>query len=138
MKTPTLSYTLRMPVDLKRSLEKAANRAGMSVASLIVKACWHELDRDRGVVPEARDADRELVAQQPRPTIEDLRDVCAGKLGREPKVAEIVSVDSAPQLQKFCIVCDSPMREVKGKWACADVSCTMCGIEATRFRDGRI
>jgi hypothetical protein len=28
-----------------------------------------------------------------------------------------------------CVVCDSPMRDVKGKWACQDVSCGKYGVE---------
>ena len=42
-----------------------------------------------------------------------------------PSNAPRVSLAAQPQ----CIVCESPMREVKGKWACVDVGCAMYGRE---------
>jgi hypothetical protein len=46
MAIDTVSYTMRVPVDLKRQLEFAAKSVGVSVASLIVDACWRHLDRN--------------------------------------------------------------------------------------------
>jgi hypothetical protein len=45
MAIDTVSYTMRVPVDLKRQLEFAAKSVGVSVASLIVDACWRHLER---------------------------------------------------------------------------------------------
>lgn len=45
MNTPTLSYTMRMPSDLKRLLDSAAKAGGVSLASLVVEACWKYLDK---------------------------------------------------------------------------------------------
>lgn len=45
MGVPTLSYTLRIPVYLKRLLESSAASGGVSMASLVIEACWKHLDR---------------------------------------------------------------------------------------------
>ncbi len=37
--------------------------------------------------------------------------------------------DSLPPHGPSCSECDNPMRELKGKWACVDVSCGMYGRE---------
>lgn len=42
----SVSYTLRMPDDLKRLCDSAAKSGGVSTAQLIVDACWKYLERD--------------------------------------------------------------------------------------------
>ena len=54
-----------------------------------------------------------------------LREICAGTIPAN------VGTIEPPPLQHWpaCLECDSPMREVKGKWACSDASCAMYGKE---------
>jgi hypothetical protein len=40
-----LSYTLRMPSNLKYLLDTEAKRRGVSTASLVVEACWSLLEK---------------------------------------------------------------------------------------------
>src|SRR5271170_5133346 len=44
MATPKVSYTLRIPQDLKRLLESRADADEVSLTSLVVSACWRYLD----------------------------------------------------------------------------------------------
>ena len=45
MAIKSVSYTLRVPVDLRRLIEQAAKSGGVSTASLVVAALWSYLDR---------------------------------------------------------------------------------------------
>jgi len=45
MKSPTVSYTLRIPKDLRRLMEVSAEANGVTLTSLVVRACWQYLDR---------------------------------------------------------------------------------------------
>ncbi len=40
----SVSYTLRLPDDLKRLLDSEAQRSGKSTAQLVVDACWASVD----------------------------------------------------------------------------------------------
>ena len=72
-----------------------------------------------------------------KPDMQALQEICAGKITKEgwgfelPAGATITSseVSICDIVMPICIVCDSPMREVKGKWACQDVSCGKYGVE---------
>lgn len=65
-------------------------------------------------------------------SIQALREICEGKVVTLPD--KWASPMTAEQVEKMapdpvCVVCDSPMREVKGKWACVDQSCAKYGVE---------
>lgn len=45
----------------------------------------------------------------------------------EAMLAERASREEIPA--PVCAGCESPMRESKGKWACVDQACGMCGVE---------
>src|SRR5215469_16727379 len=49
MSKAKVSYTLRIPEDLKRLMEESAAREGVTLTSLVVRACWQYLDRSNGV-----------------------------------------------------------------------------------------
>jgi hypothetical protein len=78
-----------------------------------------------------------------------LREICAGKMivnedgSGWTGIETTVKRDGTNFHQSYiagrpttptCIDCDLPMREVKGKWACADVSCAMYGKEQKERR----
>lgn len=44
----SVSYTLRLPDDLKRQIDFAAKSGGVSPAQLVIVACWKYLERGRG------------------------------------------------------------------------------------------
>lgn len=48
----SVSYTLRLPDDLKRLIDSAAKSGGVSTAQLVVDACWKYLERDSSVVEQ--------------------------------------------------------------------------------------
>lgn len=63
-----------------------------------------------------------------------LRAICAGDVPRPATVfggyaavieEHLAEDGSAPS----CSACEEPMRESKGKWACVDQACGMCGVE---------
>jgi hypothetical protein len=59
-----------------------------------------------------------------------LREICAGKIHPDDTLAKMGAAGHGSGLaDPVCIVCESLMREVKGKWACADVSCAKYGVE---------
>ena len=58
--------------------------------------------------------------------MDTLQNICAGRLTpAAPFQAEVTSDRFSPP----CVVCEAPMREFKGKWACADLSCGKYGVE---------
>lgn len=74
----------------------------------------------------------QLELRKPKPDMKSLQDICDGKgLGaikyhsKEDFLEEAIA--SVPV--KLCVVCDAPMRDLKGKWACSDVSCAKYGLE---------
>ena len=79
-----------------------------------------------------------------KPNMASLREICEGKMpldadpGQCFSCGAILPLDTdsicckrcdAGEPPPSCIVCENPMREVKGKWACADVSCGKYGVE---------
>jgi hypothetical protein len=72
MSKQSLSYTLRMPSDLRRLLEVEAKRTGESVAALVVRGCWMVLEPVTNVTPQAD------TVTTVTPSIDALRAICAG------------------------------------------------------------
>jgi hypothetical protein len=96
----SVSYTLRMPDDLKRLLNLEAINRDESVANLVIAACWASLEQpNSNGGAHLNQQGVGLATASTKPDIAALRSICAGQVGREAEVAEIVSVDSAPQLQ---------------------------------------
>jgi hypothetical protein len=67
-----------------------------------------------------------------------LRDICAerglpsppdGAIAVELRGGEYAEILLERIEVRCCCVCESPMREQKGKWACSDPSCAMYGKE---------
>lgn len=77
-----MSYTLRMPGNLRLLVESAAKQRSQSVASFVVGACWAQLERGSSSVVVAKaDANGGLI---PLPAskvdVAALRAICSGKL----------------------------------------------------------
>ena len=129
----SVSYTLRMPDDLRRLIAQAAKSGGVSDAQLVIDACWRYLDgcsasslspsptaQLAGIAPSGYPGPL-------KPDMAALRDICAGTVpvhrhGNYDPLVEMRQI-------QLCNTCESPMREVKGKWACQDVSCGKYGVE---------
>jgi hypothetical protein len=148
----SVSYTLRMPDDLRRLIAQAAKSGGVSDAQLVVDACWKYLDKTgsgvesqtyqnagvgNGLGQPANNRESSALTSPTKPDMQALRDICAGNIGPKTEDAYIddlirEDVESHQLLTKLCIVCEEPMREVKGKWACSDPSCAMYGREVKK------
>ena len=80
MATAKVSYTIRIPRDLKRLLESAAASGGVTLTSLVVRACWQYLEpSDKGSVPSRLAGARAVGEDQP-PDMAALRAIAAGKM----------------------------------------------------------
>lgn len=86
----SVSYTMRYPDDLKRQLEFAAKSGGVSLPSLIVRACWQYLERSSFVV-EQLPRDYPTVDSNLVPDITTLRAICAGRQLGPPTESEVYS-----------------------------------------------
>ena len=64
-----------------------------------------------------------------KPDMAALREICEGNL--PDKWAEPMTAGQIERMipDPVCVVCESPMRKVKGKWACPDMSCGKYGVE---------
>ena len=85
MRTPTVSYTLRLPVDLKRLIDTAAASGGVSTAALVTAACWKYLERVTPVsdapIVETFSSVRSpsgWPAEPSKSSMDALRAICAG------------------------------------------------------------
>ena len=78
-----------------------------------------------GQLPDNRESS--ALTSPTTPNMAALREICAGNL--EPHIEDSTGFRGVDHPIKPCVVCDSPMREVKGKWACVDQSCGMYGKE---------
>lgn len=107
----SVSYTLRLPNNLKVLLDIEAAKHEQSLASYIVGACWAQLERHGG----------------------------DGKIDQKTVSTELsttglknAGVESVPT----CMACEGSIVEGAGKssglWACQDVSCLKYGIEVKR------
>jgi hypothetical protein len=68
MKPATVSYTLRIGVDLKRLLEAKAAEQGVSMASLMVRACWQLLDAGVAQLEEQHTRNVPVAGSTPAPS----------------------------------------------------------------------
>jgi hypothetical protein len=91
MAIESVSYTLRVPVDLRRLIEQAAKSDGVSTASLVVAALWSYLDRKPAPV-----AVPEPVGEVLPPVNLDMAALRAIAAGNIAPVAVVDQVDSAP------------------------------------------
>lgn len=151
----SVSYTLRLPDNLKVLLDIAAAKHGQSLASYIVGACWAQLEGHGGdgtVVVDGRDrADDLFVPANPTSASDVVAAKEASRIARHlPKQDVALSLRRmvAPELTAagleaagvepapVCMACEGPTVEGQGKsagmWACQDVSCPRYGIEVKR------
>ncbi len=69
----------------------------------------------------------------PKPDMQALRDICAGKGIAD--VAYLSELDGslakamAAEPARICRECEKPMKTAEGRWACVDMSCAMYGLE---------
>ena len=120
-----MPYSLRIPDVLQARIKSVSQGEGM--AAWILEACRMRLDGDTSVSEEAGGTSVAAsipAPQSTKPDLAALREICAGT-----PIPDLEITDSGEVAVKPCIVCDTPMREVKGKWACADQSCAMYGRE---------
>jgi hypothetical protein len=108
--------TIRIPDVLRARIDSAAGDGKRS--EWILEACRMRLDGP-------------IVGKVPS---QALREICAGKRdeGRTDPMNDVKARPNeaaVPSDPKPCVECTNPMREVKGKWACADASCAMYGKE---------
>ena len=133
-KVITVMCAARLPEMLVKRVDAAAASGGVSRAQFIAEACRMRLDGAAGSRPIARhmsEPPQDLnesgqVSGSGKPDMASLRAICAGDLIGKPLTMEDVEA-MRPDLP--CSVCELPMREVKGKWACSDVSCSKYGVE---------
>ena len=79
MAIESVSYTLRVPVDLRRLIEQAAKSGGVSTASLVVAALWLYLDRKPEPVAVVSAPVGEVLPPV-KPDLAALRAICAGNI----------------------------------------------------------
>lgn len=77
----SVSYTLRLPDNLKRLLDIAAQSGGLSTAQLVVNACWSYLE----LKPDTAATVSKPVSPAPAParqavSMDALRAICAGSV----------------------------------------------------------
>jgi hypothetical protein len=127
-----IQVNMRVPEVLLARIDAAADEGKRS--EWILEACRRRLD-GIPISSNGRFPHGEIGEGAPKPDMAVLREICDGK-GLDGG-GERYQSDSAlpgeftepPSNAKLCIVCESPMRSVKGKWACADPSCAKYGIE---------
>ena len=141
--------SLRIPDVLRARIDKAAGGSGKR-SEWILEACRMRLDGpipgkvvSVGTVqppdglppiPYFQVESTDFPSLKRKPDMAALREICAGNTPAMPSDAYYdagAGVHSTLQ-PRLCVVCDSPMREVKGKWACADQSCAMYGREVKK------
>lgn len=101
----TVSYTLRIPSNLKTFLESESKKNGKSTAALVIEACWSYLEEDRSAgspVPPSKTepamavpvSDHQNRGSSPKVDMQALRDICAGKVA--PNFSEVPSATGWP------------------------------------------
>lgn len=96
MPSAKVLYAVRLPTDLKRLIDAAAASGGVSTSQLVVAALWQYLERGSSagransasdaptVAPQVAAQVREVAGSIPapaaKPTMQALRDICAGKV----------------------------------------------------------
>ena len=91
MAIESVSYTLRVPVDLRRLIEQSAKSGGVSTASLVVAALWLYLDRKPEPVASTPVALVGEVLPTIKPDLAALRAICAGNIAPVAMHVEAVS-----------------------------------------------
>lgn len=74
-------YAVRMPVDLKRMIDQAAESGGVTTSQLVIAACWKYLER--GNMPAGR-----TQMAQPMPTVKG-NDAMQAFLAKLPAITPI-------------------------------------------------
>ena len=139
MANTTQHITLRLSADIVAQVNTEAEREQRSRAWVIQRRLRESYGNQVG-------DGRAGVGKEPKPDMAALREICAGKVqdrvsdGCSPLRSEggespgnggsqnsMLGKDGHPV--RLCVECESPLREVKGKWACADASCAMYGKE---------
>jgi hypothetical protein len=136
----SVSYTLRLPDDLKRLIDSAASSGGVSTAQLVVDALWKYLERkpyDR--VRQQSDPPATIYDSKPEmitvtPSVK-ANDAMSAFLSRLPGVAPVVVEQEETEPLRSCVECDKGMvsKYIKGRgmvFACTDNSCPMYGLES--------
>ena len=98
MAIESVSYTLRVPVDLRRLIEQAAKSGGVSTASLVVAALWSYLDRkpEPVAVPEPVGE----ILPPVKPDLAALRAICAGNIAPVAmQVDAVAPVEPCPHIE---------------------------------------
>jgi predicted DNA-binding protein len=92
----TLSYTLRIPSNLKTFLDAEASKRGQSTASLVVEACWSYLEepKDRGVAQRLEQGAHNTPVAGSNPAVTSITDLAA-KLGLSSASALVSNPDAA-------------------------------------------
>ena len=97
MAIESVSYTLRVPVDLRRLIEQSAKSGGVSTASLVVAALWLYLDRKpEPVAVVSAPVVSAPVGEVLPPVNLDMAALRAIAAGNIAPVAVVDQVDSAP------------------------------------------
>lgn len=131
-----VSYTLRIPDDLKRLMEARAKTHDQSLASFVVGACWAQLERGNPMpdtpTVETFSSVRSASgwpAEPSKPSMDALRAICTGEVAPTP-AKRTLTQDSVP----VCRECDNRMiakmyKDIAVAYACGDASCPMYGLE---------
>jgi hypothetical protein len=83
-------YPLRIPGNLRSLLQIEADNSHVTLASYIIRACWHELERHhRDPIPAP--------ATATKPSLDALRAICAGSVHGSPAIP-----DAEPDTPLMC------------------------------------
>lgn len=104
-----MSYTLRLPVDLKRLIDAAAVSGGVSTASLVTAACWKYLERGNPMsdtpTVETFSSVRSASgwpAEPSKPSMDALRAICDGNGDPNSPPYSLSSLPPANQPLPLC------------------------------------
>lgn len=141
-KVITVMCAARLPEMLVKRMDAAAASGGVSRAQFIAEACRMRLVGTVMSKPINSGATMQGILNSP--PMAELRAICAGELESGfTGIETIVKRDGTNIHQSYsggipeypgrldpeCRECSSPMRSIKGKWCCVDVSCGMCALE---------
>lgn len=105
---------------------EVANGAGLA-------GCEPEASREQASMRK-HSPGSSILPPQTKPDIAELRAICAGDVPRPATVFGGYAAAIKEHLEEeisapACSACEGSMRQVKGKWACVDQACGMCGVE---------
>lgn len=105
---PTLSYTLRIPDDLRRLMQGDADKRGRSLAQTMIAACWAQLERGSSVVEQGAHNAQD-VGSIPTPATKldaaELQEMVSGKMQElyaSGKLVNMQDVLCAPDSAPLC------------------------------------